>query len=112
MNSDRKLSFTALRVLQAVANGFSYGFDIMDATGLPSGTVYPALNRLERSGLLRSRWEDDSIAHDERRPARRYYRITASGAEALEGALKLLRDLERSSRGGEDPSPSPARGWA
>lgn len=112
MTPNRKLSFTALRVLHAVANGFSYGFDIMDATGLPSGTVYPALNRLERSGLLRSRWEEERVAHRDKRPPRRYYRITASGAEALEGALKQLRDLERPSRSGKDPSPSPARGWA
>jgi hypothetical protein len=35
-------------VLHALARGYSYGFDIMGATGLPSGTVYPALRRLER----------------------------------------------------------------
>src|SRR5258705_274807 len=58
------LSFSATVILQAVANGFAYGFDIMDATGLPSGTVYPALRRLEdaaRESRL-ERWERPKLA--------------------------------------------------
>ena len=55
----RRLSITAVSVLQAIANGFEYGFDIIDTTGLPSGTVYPALSRLERDGYVRSAWEDE-----------------------------------------------------
>ncbi len=82
----------------------------MDATGLPSGTVYPALSRLERSGHLRSRWEDAELAHREKRPPRRYYTITASGAEALDESLSLLRSLERASRpveaDGRDAAPA------
>ena len=48
------LSVTGLFVLQALAQGHKFGFDIMDVTSLPSGTVYPALSRLEtlRSGPL------------------------------------------------------------
>jgi DNA-binding PadR family transcriptional regulator len=87
----RQMSVTALCVLQAIASGFEYGFDIIDQTGLPSGTVYPALSRLERDGYLRSAWEDESRAHAEGRPARRYYRITAPGARALERALLYYR---------------------
>jgi PadR family transcriptional regulator len=41
--SEPSLSYTALFVLQAVAQGYRFGFDIMDVTRLPSGTVYPAL---------------------------------------------------------------------
>jgi DNA-binding PadR family transcriptional regulator len=89
----RKLSVTAVSVLQAIVSGFEYGFDIIDHTGLPSGTVYPALGRLERDGLLRSSWEDDARAHREGRPARRYYRITAPGARALEDSLTYYRTL-------------------
>ena len=89
----RKLSVTAVSVLQAIASGFEYGFDIIDHTGLPSGTVYPALSRLERDGLARSSWEDDGRAHREGRPARRYYRITAPGARALEDSLNYYRTL-------------------
>ena len=67
------LSFSATVILQAVANGYGYGFDIMDATGLPSGTVYPALRRMEAAGLVVSRWEDAAVAQREHRPARKYY---------------------------------------
>jgi DNA-binding PadR family transcriptional regulator len=93
----RRLSLSALTVLQAVANGFGYGFDIIDATGLPSGTVYPALSRLERDGWLRSAWEDDDRAHREGRPARRYYRITATGVGVLNETLNHYRRLVRRS---------------
>ena len=80
----------SLRVLQAVARGVEYGFDICTDTALPSGTVYPALTRFEREGHVRSSWEDAAKAHRDGRPARRYYRITADGRRAL---AALLADL-------------------
>ena len=89
----RRLSVTTVSVLQAVANGFEYGFDVIDNTGLPSGTVYPALSRLERDGYVRSAWEDEGRAHREGRPARRYYRVTAPGTRALAEALSYYRTL-------------------
>ena len=89
----RRLSVTAVSVIQAIAAGFEYGFDIIDHTGLPSGTVYPALARLERDGYVRSAWEDEQRAHRDGRPARRYYRITAPGTRALEQALTHYRSL-------------------
>ena len=49
----RRLSITTLSALHAISNGVRYGFDVIDATGLPSGTVYPALSRLERDGVIR-----------------------------------------------------------
>lgn len=58
----------------------------MDATGLPSGTIYPILRRLERDGLARGRWEADDVAHREQRPQRRYYTLTAAGDALLAGA--------------------------
>ena len=82
----RRLSITALSVLQAIADGHEYGFDVIDSTGLPSGTVYPALSRLERDGYVRSAWEDEARAHGEGRPARRYYQVTAPGVRALNEA--------------------------
>ena len=57
-----KLSHTASIILQAIHAGHVYGFSVMEETGLPSGTVYPALRRLERDGLIRSHWEPQSIA--------------------------------------------------
>jgi PadR family transcriptional regulator, regulatory protein PadR len=87
------LSFSAVTVLHAIARGFEYGFDIIDDTGLPSGTVYPALSRLERDGYLRSDWEDVQAAHADKRPPRRYYRITALGVRALDAAVRRYRAL-------------------
>lgn len=81
----RLFSFTypTAAVLLAMQAGHRYGFDIVDATGLPTGTVYPLLRRLERRGVLAGAWEDEEKAHAEQRPARRYYRLTAVGVDAL-----------------------------
>ena len=80
------MSPTLVAVLHAVAAGVAYGFDVIDHTGLPSGTVYPALSRLERDGYLRSSWEDEATAFAAGRPARCYYRVTAPGNRALREA--------------------------
>lgn len=89
------LSFGAVAILQAIASGSRFGFDIMSTTGLTSGTVYPALDRLEQLGLLRSHWEDEAVAHAEGRPARRYFAMTKKGAAALttarEKTLRLIK---------------------
>lgn len=55
-----------------------------DARRLTSqGTLYKALGRLERAGLLASEWEDADTAVAEGRPRRRLYRITNLGERAL-----------------------------
>jgi DNA-binding PadR family transcriptional regulator len=91
----RMTLITAL-VMQAIGAGHRHGFDIVDVTGSPTGTVYPALRRLERDGYVRSHWEAERIATREGRPARRYYELTAAGVKALEAALGALRQLEAS----------------
>ena len=73
------LSFTTVLVLQALAQGYKFGFDIMSVTGLPSGTIYPALRRLESLKLVASDWEKDVKARKEGRPRRRYYELTQAG---------------------------------
>jgi DNA-binding PadR family transcriptional regulator len=88
MTEAAKLSHTAALVLQAIGAGEGYGFSVMEMTGLPSGTVYPAMRRLERDGLIRSQWERQSIADAEQRPPRKYYRLTRSGIDALEASRK------------------------
>jgi PadR family transcriptional regulator, regulatory protein PadR len=96
MRKPLSLSYGSAAILHAVAAGRQFGFDIMEATGLTSGTVYPALERLEAGGLVRSRWEDEAVARREGRPARRYFTLTAAGATALRAALaryKALRPL-------------------
>ena len=100
----KRLSITAVCVLQAIADGFQYGFDIIDRTQLPSGTVYPALGRLERDGLVRSAWENEADAHAEGRPARRYYQLTAPAVKALTDAAAFYRARLPAGK------PRPARG--
>jgi len=57
---------------------------------MPSGTVYPTLGRLKKSGLVKTRWEDQRVAEREGRPRRRYYELTGQGAKALvEGASRV-----------------------
>ncbi len=67
-----------------------YGSQIGQVAGLPSGTVHPILARLERVGWLESRWEDIDPSL-EGRPARRYYRLTESGATQARRALASAR---------------------
>lgn len=80
---------TAL-ILRALGAGHRYGFDVMDATGLASGTVYPALRRLEAARLVRGKWESAPVAHRGGRPQRRFYELTKAGAEALAEAQERL----------------------
>jgi DNA-binding PadR family transcriptional regulator len=89
------LSFAGAAILQALAHDYRYGFDIMDVTGLPSGTVYPALRRLEQAGLVASKWEDEEAARNDQRPARKYYELTNGGRETLSEAVGRYRGLER-----------------
>jgi PadR family transcriptional regulator PadR len=94
MSPKAYLSYSATVILQALANDYQYGFDIMDITGLPSGTVYPALRRLEQTGLIDSKWEKAGIAQREQRPPRKYYELTPDGKDALAEAVKRYRLLE------------------
>lgn len=100
-----RMTLATALVLQAIHRGHRHGFEIMDVTGYPTGTVYPALRRLEHAGFVRSEWEREHVATREARPQRRYYEITAAGARALDGALEPMRSL-----GGLRPmSPKPER---
>jgi DNA-binding PadR family transcriptional regulator len=78
--------------LQALADGYQYGFDVIDHTGLPSGTVYPALSTLTRKGLVESHWEE-GVAHSDGRPKRKYYEVTAEGSMALREAMERFGAL-------------------
>jgi PadR family transcriptional regulator len=60
--------YAVMEALQARSGG---------ALDLPTGTLYPALRRLERAGYLRSDWS--TVAGRRRRT----YRITASGKRML-----------------------------
>ena len=90
-----RLTYPTALVLQALLDGHHHGFDVMEATGLPSGTVYPILNKLEDSGFVKSRWEDPRVARREKRPPRRSYEITGEGREALADTVQKYRQVER-----------------
>ena len=102
----KSLSVAAITVLHTVARGTGHGFDIIDATDLPGGTVYPALSRLERDGLVTSAWEPVEIARADGRPPRRYYKVTRAGVKTLNDALERLHALKPIRRA----APAPARG--
>ena len=81
--------------LEGAEPGYRFGFEIMEVTGLPSGTVYPALRRLERDGMVSSEWEPEAEALGEPRPARRYYELTKLGKEAETMAVRRYPLLAR-----------------
>lgn len=74
-----------LLLLSILANGPAHGYAIIESLrarsegvfDLPEGTVYPALHRLERQGLLKSGWSEDSGRR------KRIYRLTPSGQQTL-----------------------------
>ncbi|MFI0479396.1 PadR family transcriptional regulator [Actinomadura sp. 9N215] len=70
---------SVLRELLADPTKTRYGYELMKRTGLPSGTLYPILARLERAGWLESFFED--IDPEEGRPPRRHYRLTRDGLD-------------------------------
>src|SRR5262245_55569015 len=103
------LSYTMALILQVLDQGYRYGFDIMTITGLASGTVYPALRRLEDASFVVSKWERQSIAQAEQRPPRKYYEVTKAGLAALAEArqrYRLLTQLEPLSTN----NPAPQKG--
>jgi DNA-binding PadR family transcriptional regulator len=79
-----------LAVLLADPRTDRYGLDLMQATGLPSGTLYPILHRLQEAGWLAAHWEEIDPA-EQGRPARRYYRLTPDGVAQARQALAELR---------------------
>jgi PadR family transcriptional regulator len=91
------LDLLLLAVLQAHPG---HGYAIIEAMrqrsggtfDLPEGTIYPALHRLERAGLLASRWSSETGRR------RRIYELTAQGRAVLE---EYQEDWRRFSQGVE-----------
>jgi DNA-binding PadR family transcriptional regulator len=104
MPTSVRLTYPTAIVLLAVMRGFRHGFDIIDASGLKSGTVYPILRRLEEAGMLRARWESIAAARDAQRPPRRYYQMTGAGAQVLRDANERYPGLARTLTPGTAPA--------
>ena len=102
-----RLTMQTLLILQALLLNPArelYGLELSEETGLLPGTTYPILLRLENEGWVTSRREDID-PREEKRPARRYYRLTADGASrasaAVAGARRPARTaLRRLAEGG------------
>jgi PadR family transcriptional regulator PadR len=81
----RALSPTTIRVLEHLAGveseGWTHGYAISRATGTPSGSLYPILGRLERQGLLTSKWQDAPSSPGT--PPRHLYQLTDDGRRTL-----------------------------
>jgi len=85
-----------LRALLADPAAERYGLQLCEETGLPSGTIYPIVARLEQFGWVESNWEDPGRHVSEGRPRRRYYRLTTDGAEQARDALaRVLRSRKQ-----------------
>lgn len=89
---DPRLSHQTLKVLRVLLEHLKEpvaGSDVAKETGLVSGTLYPILLRLEKSGWVSSEWEelDPSEAG---RPRKRLYRLTATGYNKTTAALAEL----------------------
>ena len=71
-------------------HGFAIAREIQEHEGArrltAHGTLYKALARLEKAGLLASRWEDPDSAIEESRPRRRLYEVTGAGERAFSRA--------------------------
>jgi len=93
MPRKRALGAATVAILKSIMEGHRFGLDMMEVTGLPSGTVYPTLARMEARSYVESEWEDPASAKADGRPRRRYYRVTPEGARAVSEALSRLGAL-------------------
>jgi DNA-binding PadR family transcriptional regulator len=88
----RRLSTPTKLVFQTLldcVDGESYGFQIAQATGLPSGTIYPILRRMEVDGLIEGSWAE--VESNGQRRRRRYYALTRDGRQAANAATSEQR---------------------
>lgn len=67
---------TLLEALSVRRQQWRHGYDLMKATGLSSGTLYPLLMRMTDQGMVEAEWREPAQPG---RPARHVYRLTAAG---------------------------------
>jgi PadR family transcriptional regulator, regulatory protein PadR len=92
----RKPSTPTRLVFQAFLDApsdLTYGFALAEATGLPSGTIYPILRRLEDEGFIKSHWTEVEVGPQRRK--RRYYELTGEGRRAAQAATVKDRQALR-----------------
>ena len=97
MNAETLKGHLELLLLAAIQPGAAHGYAIAETLrtrsggmfDLPEGTLYPALHRLERAGLLASRWSEVNGRR------RRVYQLTAKGQRSLVARHGEWRDFSR-----------------
>ncbi len=97
-----------LRVFLADPSAPRYGYDLMRAARLSSGTLYPLLARLQSEGLLSAAWAGPPTEASGR-PPRKYYQLTAEGVRVAR--LELARAAAPARRRAA-PRPQPSPGSA
>ena len=99
-----------LRVMTTDPAAPHYGYDLMKAAKLPSGTLYPMLARLQQEGLVDSEWEAQRPDAGGR-PPRKYYRLTGEGLRVarLELAQASRVPARRTGSGATWPAPGSTR---
>ncbi|KPK65110.1 MAG: hypothetical protein AMS21_05705 [Gemmatimonas sp. SG8_38_2] len=88
----QRLTRTTTRTLVAFLEGpgsWRYGYDLMKAADISSGTLYPLLARLTDAGWLESRWEESELPG---KPRRQLYRLTATGRVQARHALERAQE--------------------
>ena len=78
-----RLTYPTAMVMQSLARGQQYGFEIAATVGLRPGSVYQVLRRLEDAGYVTGTWEDADGAHAEGRPPRRFYQLNEAVSRDL-----------------------------
>jgi PadR family transcriptional regulator PadR len=96
--------------LMSDPSGRHHGYELSRASGIRSGVMYPVLKRMLDEGWLSDGWEDEAVASREKRPPRRYYRVTDLGRTALGAILAQARADKRFSRLISGPEPGLAIG--
>lgn len=84
-----RMSLAKVRVLGALLEAPCephYGYELMRATGVKSGSLYPILDQLEQAGWIEARWEDVNTDRAGR-PPRRWYRLTGLGQASASPAI-------------------------
>lgn len=83
-----------LEALLADPTGQHYGYELMKAASVQSGTLYPMLKRFEDEGVVTSHWESEGPMPGGR-PPRRYYRLTGDGVRLAQLGLAEYRAEQR-----------------
>jgi len=92
MPRQRRCSAQSVAVLSALASlprTWQHGYELSKITGLPSGTLYPILGRLDDRGYLESKWLESTQAG---RPPRHVYRLTPRGSSYAREVLDERAD--------------------